>query len=363
MHNSTPATHSAASRQRLRGPVGNDLVAAALAAAPHTIVDGNVKLTPVANMIRLPAGHEEFVVDYHGVACDSLGRVYVLYNSMQRFAHTRALARFHYTFDEASNRGWCVFDTFLGTRALADGTPHGLNVVSLRRDGDVPVEGLLIVNAEGTVSFMDLDGNVTWTRSLNTDGSTKPTSAAAAARDAAIVGVVDGYGTSTNLVLETAQGEPIGRTGSKGNGDGQSTTNHGIDVDPDGYFVVADRGNTRLTWWHSDTFEPVLVDGRQRTLDMAGLQVCSLSFYKEWAVVPCLNSKLVFLKRDPAITPGYKLVAVLQIPDELIQIGIDGIHDAGFTPDGRYIIVGVWERRRTERQLPTLTAFRFELVD
>jgi DNA-binding beta-propeller fold protein YncE len=362
MYETTPITHISAPRQLLRGPIGNDLVANALAAAPRSISDGNVKLTPVADMIRLPAGHEEFVMDYHGVACDSLGRVYVLYNSMQRFAHTRALARFHYVFDDDSNRGFCVFDTFLGTRSLAEGTPHGLNVASIGRGGDSPDEGLLIVNVEGTVSLLDLDGNVFWTRSLSNDGSMKPTSAAID-RNSGIVGVVDGYGTNTNLILESAHGEIICRTGAKGDGDGQSTTNHGIDVDPDGYFVVADRGNTRLTWWHSDTFEPVLVDGRQRKVDMPGLQVCSLSFFMDWAVVPCLNSKLAFLQRDIATSTDYKIVAVVQIPEELIQIGIDGIHDAAFTPDGRYIIVGVWERRRAERQLPTLTAFRFELLN
>jgi hypothetical protein len=337
---------------------GNDLVARILYARRVVLSHGELTVEPIANLIRLPAGHEEHVIDYHAVARDSCGRIYVLYNSLQRFPHTRALARFHYLYDEQNGEGRFVFDTFLGTRAWAEGTVHGLSISrEVRPDGSAGEEQLLIVNNDGTIILADLDGNVRWQLSLNDDGPLKPTAAVAATRSASF-GVVDGYGNNANFVYSSWSGEIVAVTGAKGSGDGQSSTNHGVDVDPDGNFVVADRGNTRLTWWTADTFEPIVTRGLQRRLDMPELQVCGVSFLENRAVVACLNSKLAFLAPDEHGAAGYKVVAVFELPEALIAAGIDGVHDAEFTPDGRYVVVAVWERRRAERQIPTLTAFK-----
>ena len=337
---------------------GNERVAQAISRNHFVLSDGVVTIEPIANLIRFPAGHEEHVIDYHAVAHDSRNRIYVLYNSSKRFPSTRALARFHYVRSESSGHDHFVFDTFLGTREWAEGTIHGLNISRERQiDGTDEEEHLVIVNNDGTIILAGLDGRVHWKRSISADGLHTITCAVAAA-NAPTIGVVDGYGTYSNFVCSKLSGEILGMTGSKGSGDNQSSTNHGVDLDPDGDFVVADRGNRRLTWWSADTFEPIMIRGTQKKLDMPGLEVCNVSFLGRYAVVPCLNSKLAFLAPDEHTQSGYKVASVIDMPEGLVAAGIDGIHDADFTPDGRYVIVSVWERKRTERQIPTITAFR-----
>jgi hypothetical protein len=343
--------------------IGNDLVAELLGRKRFVLDGGTVQAEPCPNLIRLPAGHEEFVIDYHAVCRDSFGRIYVLYNSLQRFPHTRALARFHYVYDDEDATGRFIFDTFIGTRDWAEGTVHGLSIAKAKfagyRDDD---QTILLVNNDGSVLLAELDGKVRWRRTSPDDESMKPT-AAVAAVDAGTIGLVDGYGTNRNYLCSYTTGEILGTTGGKGAGDGLSMTNHSVDLDLAEDFVVADRGNSRLTWWTTDTFEPLLVNGAQKQLALPGLQVCSVSFLGSRAVAACLNSRLAFLGPDPNHPSGLKVTAVIEMPPELIAAGIDGIHDAEFTADGRYLIVAVWERHRAERQNPTLTAFRLRWRD
>jgi hypothetical protein len=335
---------------------GNDRVAQAIREQNFQLTDGPVTLKPVPNLIRLPLDHERRVIDYHAIARDNQGRIYVLYNSNQRAADTRALARFHYEGDSPGQER-IIFDTFLGARDWADGTPHGLNISRCRNTDGLVEELMAIVNNDGTIILADLDGRERWRHAPSPDGPKAPTSAVAAI-DADSVAVVDGYATNSNFLFSKLSARIVNKTGSEGCDDGQSKTNHGIDLDPDGHFVIADRGNTRLTWWTAESLVPLMYGQRQVTLDMRGLQVCNTSFLGRYAVVPCLNSKLAFLAPDGGTTSGYRVAAVITMPHELIAAGIDGIHDAEFTPDGRFIIVAVWERHRTERQIPTLTAFR-----
>lgn len=346
----------ALNRETPAKPTGNDCVALAAANRRFTMTDGPVTLELVPNLIRLPAEHEQRTIDYHAVSRDSLGRIYVLYNSVDRTEKTRALARFHYRADESGKEQF-VFDTLLGTREWANGTPHGLNINLCQLADGSEAELMTVVNNDGTIVVADLDCREIWRHSLSADGPQAPTSAVAS-KDADLMGVVDGYATNVNYIYSTSSGRLVKSTGSEGSGDGQSKTNHGIDIDPDGRLVIADRGNTRLTWWTADGFEPLVKNGRHVTLEMPDLQVCNTSFLGRHAVVPCLNSKLAFIAPDPSAASGYRVVAAITMPPQLVAAGIDGIHDAEFTPDGRFVIVAVWERRRTERKLPTLTAFR-----
>jgi hypothetical protein len=340
------------------GMSGNDLVARAIAEINIQLAEGPVKLHPIPSMIRLPAEHESNTIDYHAVARDRLGRIYVLYNSHDRSPGTRALARFHYHSNQPNGHDRCEFDTFLGTRDWADGTPHGMNISCRRNDDRSEVEELLtIVNNDGTVILADLEGKVFW-RQFRTEAGPKAPTTAVATASGSTIGVVDGYGTNSNFVYSGSTGQIFKVTGSEGSRDGQSLTNHGVDLDPDGNFVVADRGNTRLTWWSADTFEPIMISGTQKKLEMPGLEVCNVSFLDRFAVVPCLNSRLAFLAPDHDALSGYKIASVISMPSALIAAGIDGIHDAEFTADGRYVIVSVWERNRGNRRIPTLTAFK-----
>lgn len=340
-------------------PTKSDPISAALASTRYLLNSGPVTIEPIVEFIRMPAGHEEYVVDFHGIARDSQGRIYVLYNSLQRFPHTRALARFHYVYDEASDKGRCVFDSFLGTRAWAEGTVHGLHIGRRTLPDGSLEECIVITNNDGTLILANIDGEEIWQRSLIGSGPTAPT-AASMSRSGEVIGVVDGYGTSHNFLVRAADGEIFSTSGAKGSNDCQSFTNHGIDLCPDGSFVVADRGNRRLTWWNGETLEPISVNGQQRKLDLPGLEICGIAFFERFAVVPCLNSALTFLAADAADAPGWRLLGSVSMPKELRDAGIDGIHDAEFTADGRYIVIGVWERHRTLRRLPILIGFRVD---
>jgi hypothetical protein len=239
-----------------------------------------------------------------------------------------------------------------------------LNIVAHRdkHSRSTDDESILVVNEDRTVTLMDLEGNVRWRRKHDDAGPARPTTGVGM-RSAELLGIVDGYGTSTNFLYRVADGTIAGSTGCKGCGEAQSNLNHGVDVDPAGNLVVSDRDNTRLTWWSGDGFEPLMRDSAQVKLDMPGLEVCNVSFLGRYAAVPCLNSKIVFLGPDENHPSGYQIVSVAQMPKELVDAGIDGIHDAVLTNDGRYVVVAVWERHREQRQIPTLTAFRIHWGD
>lgn len=336
---------------------GNDRVARVLAGARRNLGTGAITLEPVANMIRLPAGHEEWVIDYHSVSRDSMGRIYVLYNSFRRFEFTRALARFHYFADRDTGASKLVFDRFLGTRGWAEGTAHGLNITRVQHaNGSDSDEHIVVVNNEGAILLADLEGQVRWIYQDISRGPQRPTFGVATISD--VVGVVDGYGTNANYCFRKSDGQLLSLSGSRGGGTGQSNTNHGLAIDPQGNFVVADRGNRRLTWWSPEDFTPILIDGAQRSLKMPELDVCNVTFFGSHAAVPCLNQKIAFLGPDSCHVSGYQIISVVEMPADLVEAGIDGIHDAEFTSDGRYLIVAVWERHRCERQIPTLTAFK-----
>src|SRR5262245_41730026 len=113
-------------RENAAARTGNDLVAQAVSQRRFLLTDGPVTLEPVPNMIRLPPHHEQRAIDYHAVGRDSLGRIYVLYNSVECETDSRALARFLYH-GGAPGEEKFVFDACLGTRDWTEGTPHGLN--------------------------------------------------------------------------------------------------------------------------------------------------------------------------------------------------------------------------------------------
>jgi hypothetical protein len=103
--------------------------------------------------IALPQGHHPNVQDYHGVAVDSKGRVYIGYYSKKSTKETRAVARFSYHPD--SDQPF-RFDRFLGDSTWNDHRLHGLNIINLA-NGE---ERLLIVYNKQKVILCDLEGNI-----------------------------------------------------------------------------------------------------------------------------------------------------------------------------------------------------------
>jgi len=83
---------------------GNDPVAGLVHDKRLLFSDGVHALKPIGKLIRLPAGHDEHVIDYHAVARDSYGRIYSPRNSRKRPPLIRALARSCYLYDEDSQR-------------------------------------------------------------------------------------------------------------------------------------------------------------------------------------------------------------------------------------------------------------------
>jgi hypothetical protein len=122
-----------------------------------------------------------------------------------------------------------------------------------------------------------------------------------------------------------------------------------VGVDHKGRYVIADRGNQRLLWLDPE-FKPIAPKGEpagQLELKLPGLEVCNVSFSQPGiAIVPCLNAKLAILKSSAREECGYELAAILTMPKALIAKGYDGIHDANFTHDQRYLVVAVWQRAR-----------------
>ncbi len=314
------------------------LAAPVLAAEQPILGQGNWQYRLRTDAIALPAEHHANVQDYHGVAVDAKGRVYIGYYSSKANDHTRTVARF--TYDPKANPPFKL-DKFLGTKDWVAGRLHGLNIVR----NDAGQERLLLVYNKHRVILCDLDGHVENKGfavehkhfGKATDGNR--------ARHTHGFGIFDGY--KSNKFVELKQNGALAGTitGGRGKGNGQTSTAHGVGVDPEGHFVVADRGNQRLTWWKSD-LHPLMVGDKQKQMAMKGFEVCNVAFAGNVAVVPALNARLAIIGPDPAGQAGYKILSSLVIPPAFIQKGYDGVHDANFTPDHRYIVVAVWQRKR-----------------
>jgi hypothetical protein len=297
--------------------------------------------------ITLPTDHHADVQDYHGIAVDSTGRVYVAYYCSKVKDHTRTVARF--TYDPKATPPFKL-DKFLGTKEWVSGRIHGLNIIR----NDAGEERLLLVYNKQRVILCDLDGNVDKVGFAVKHKHFGKATDGHRAKGTKGVGVFDGYKSNKFLELALHDGTLTGKTsGGRGNGDGKTSTAHGVGIDPAGQFVVADRGNQRLTWWKND-LTPLIVDGTQKQLPMKGFEVCNVAFQGEVAIVPALNARLAIIGPDKTAAIGFRILSSLIIPKEYVAKGYDGVHDANFTPDLKYIVVAVWQRSR--KIAPTLFA-------
>ena len=294
------------------------------------------------NAIQLPAKHAKGIQDYHGVAVDSNGRVYIGYYTKNGNSETRAIARFNY---KPESETPFVFDRFIGDSSWVKDRLHGLNIVKTH-DGE---ERLLIVYNKQQVILCDLDGRIDVEHTFKvrhkeiqkgSDGHKSPHSEH--------LGVYDGY--ATNILHElNLDGSKTGHShGEKGTGLDHTNTAHGMGVDPNGNLVIADRGNKRLVWRQPDLKPLLSKKNPEKHVQLAtpGLEVCNVQFQKDYAVLPCLNSRIAFLKKSDKEECGYELESSFAMPRDLVKQGFDGIHDANFSIDGKYVIVAVWQRNR-----------------
>ena len=310
---------------------------------PRFIDDGKWQFLP--NGIALPEAHQKDVQDYHGVAVDSKGRAYIAYYSSKQNDKTRTLARFNYT---PNAKTPFTFDKFLGDASWVKGRVHGLNIIKNNK-GE---ERLLLVYNSQKVILCDLDGNIDVTEGWQvkhpqlgkaTDGNRSPLSKH--------LGVYDGYKSNILHEIHIHDGSLTGhKHGSKGKGFDKTSTAHGVGVDTEGRYVVADRGNQRLVWQdhHFKPIKSTSTPEKQLQLATPGLEVCNVQFLPDGsAVLPSLNAKIGFLKKSAESECGYALDHVISMPPDLINLGYDGIHDVNFTNDKKYLIVAVWQRKKT----------------
>jgi len=292
--------------------------------------------------ILLPEEHAKKVQDYHGVAVDSQGRVYVGYYTKKADQDTRSVARFNY--NPGQNPPF-KFDRFLGDTSWVKARLHGLNVIKTK-SGE---ERVLLVYNTHMVILCDLDGNIDKEMTFKaqhkqfrkaSDGHYSPLSAQ--------LGIYDGYATNVLHEMDFNGSLTNKKHGSKGKGLDKTNTAHGVGLDPAGNYVIADRGNKRLVWRKPD-FKPLLSKkdpSKHVQLATPGLEVCNVQFKDDYAVLPCLNSRIAFLKKSSDSESGYELDSYFAMPKNLIKQGYDGIHDVNFSIDGKYLIVAVWQRNR-----------------
>ena len=292
--------------------------------------------------IQLPEEHAKKVQDYHGVAVDNQGRVYIGYYTKKADKSTRTVARFNY--NPGQNPPF-KFDRFLGDASWVKGRIHGVNIIKTHH-GD---ERLLLVYNTHKVILCDLDGNIDKEHTFEaqhkhlkkaSDGHYSPHSKH--------LGIYDGYATNILHEIDFDGSDTGKKHGSKGNGLNKTNTAHGVGLDSAGNYVIADRGNKRLVWRKPD-FSPLLSKkdpSKQIQLATPGLEVCNVQFKDDYAVLPCLNSKIAFLTKSDSEESGYKIDSYFTMPKHLVKQGFDGIHDVNFSVDGKYLIVAVWQRNR-----------------
>ena len=223
-----------------------------LKAEPIILGEGKWKYEFLPQAIQLPEKHASKVQDYHGVAVDSQGRVYVGYYTKSANSETRSVARF--TYNPNTNPPF-KFDKFLGDASWVPNRIHGLNIFQNSKGED----RLLLVYNKQQVIVCDTDGNIDKEEMFNvkhkvfkkaSDGHKSPKS-----KD---ILVYDGYATNKFHGLAINGGMLTGHShGGKGKGVDKTNTAHGVGVDPQGNYVIADRGNKRLVW-RSPDFKPIL---------------------------------------------------------------------------------------------------------
>ncbi len=330
----------------------------ATASAPHellnqalTLGQAPYKFELIPSGIMLPKNQADIAQHYHGIKFDAEGNCYAIYTTYEdkRTAATRAMARWSPDFSKVD---------LLGERSWAEGEIHGIN---LWTDGNGK-KWILFANTHGRVTQTNSDGassttksDFLWTQNDRPyEDAYKPTSAIGISTGKHVF-VSDGYGSSRVHLRRKDNGALLGKTfASKGTGDNQFRTPHGMNYDPVRKLLLfADRSNQRLVYYNLDMSPHYREEGGKKVLDqiiMKGYSPCNVRFHKEVIVVPCLNARVAFVKRSGEI------ISTMKIPKDYIEAGLDGIHDADISPDGETLVIGVWQRKG--RPSGTLTRWK-----
>jgi outer membrane protein assembly factor BamB len=254
---------------------------------------------------KLPEG-KTYGSTHGGVAVDRAGNVYVSSDGPQGI--------FVFAPD-----GRCL-------RQLAPQLTNLHGLLLREEDGHEFLYGAL--NKAGAVVKLTLDGTVIWTIGVPNESGLykkptdyKPTSIAVGP-DGRIY-VADGYGASVIHVFD-ADRKYLKTIGSKGAGDGQFQTCHGVAIDmryEKPLLLVCDRENKRLV--HLD------LDGNfVRTLATNMRRPCAVAFRGEFAAVAELQGRVAITDKEGKIVatlgdnPDQKQWAAFKLPPEQWRDGI-----------------------------------------
>lgn len=234
------------------------------------------------NWAKLPAG-KSFASTHGGAAVDKAGNIYM---------------------SSSGPEGIFVFardGRLLRTMAPQLTNLHGL--VLREENGREFIYGAL--NAAGKVVKLDLDGKVLWEIGKPTesgfynqpdDPKKKPANYAPTGVDVGPDGriyVVDGYGASVLHIFDRDR-KYVKTIGTRGEGEGQFKTCHGIAVDKrfsPARLLVADRENKRLV--HLD------LDGKWLGVVASDLRrPCSISFHGDYAAIAELQGRVAIVDKQ-----------------------------------------------------------------
>ncbi|NQZ59057.1 MAG: hypothetical protein HRT88_16515 [Lentisphaeraceae bacterium] len=209
-------------------------------------------------------------------------------------------------------------------------------------------------------ALCDLDGNTNVEQSLNIENKLfKKASGGNYSQKSSALAVYDGYASNKLHELHIQDGSHAGHIhGSKGMGLNKTKTAHGMTVDQGGNYDIAERGNKRLVWHQPDCTALLSSQNPQKHVQRAtpSLEVCNVHCKDDFAVLPCLNSSIAFLKKSDKEECGDEIDSSFKMPAELIKQGYDGIHDINFSQDNKYLIVAVWQCNK--KLVPILFALR-----
>lgn len=241
--------------------------------------------------------------------------------------------------------------------SLCAGVPHGLTAIEEKGMGAITSTAttyLYHANNDQHLSKTTTDGTVIWTHQHqppvprdpnSTEPEFKPTWFAGQPNSPYLY-LADGYGTSRIYQFYKANGTYAGRYfGGIGTDDGFFHTSHSLSWDyRQDQMIVCDRENHRLSYFGIDPEQPDKFDflGQQSMEPYNLLRPCNIRYHPttNQAIIPFLEGSVgIFHPVNPEKPFVQPLEGILNITDQMGNLGFLHPHDAHFLPNGDFVLV------------------------